>query len=319
MAEKPRQRTATRPTLRVTGKVPLRPLLLGTLRGFSRHSFLTQSAALAFYFLMSMFPFLIFLASALTLLPIHHLVDRTADLISNFVPDQGMPFVNSILNATMRTSKGLLSAGFLGAVIFASNGFAAMISALDATYEVKETRSFWRVRALAIWMTVVVGGLIGLSLTVMLLGPHFGLLLADAFDVSDAFVAVWPYMRWTVIMACMLSSFELLYYWGPNAKHTFRSQIPGALFAVALWASSSAMLGIYLRKAAYFNSTYGALGIFIVLMLRFQLSALAILLGAELNAQLAALREAGIRDLQLANSGAKLPEKESGLTQSAEA
>jgi membrane protein len=308
--------TSSAPTL-----APLRALWLETLRGFSQHNSLTQSAALAFFFLMSMFPFLIFLASALALLPIQHLVDRTTDLVSNFVPDQSMPFVTSLINATMRTSKGLLSAGFIGAIIFASNGFAAMISALDTTYEVKETRSFWQVRLLAIWMTFVVGGLIGLALTVMLLGPRFGLLLADAFDVSNVFVAVWPYMRWAVIVACMLSSIELLYYWGPNARHTFKSQIPGAVFAVVLWAISSAMLGIYLRNFAYFNSTYGTLGVFIVLMLRFQLSALAILLGAELNSQ-RARREAAkmLRAARTADEAAAQEEKqEERLPQSTEA
>jgi membrane protein len=260
------------------------------LRGFSRHDSLTQSAALAFFFLISMFPFLIFLASALVLLPIHHLVERTTDLVSNFVPNQNVPMATSILNATMRSSKGLLSAGFVGAVIFASNGFASMIMALDRAYEVKETRSFWRVRLLAIGITFVVGGMICLALIVMLLGPHFGRWLAEMFDVSDFFVSVWPYMRWIVILTCMLGSFELLYFWGPNARHTFKSQIPGAIFAIALWAFSSGILGIYIRSFTYFNSTYGALGGFILLMLRFQLSALAILLGAELNAQLANYR-----------------------------
>jgi membrane protein len=257
------------------------------LRGFTQHDFLNQSAALAFFFLTSMFPFLIFLGSALALLPIHHLAERITDLVSNFVPSQSMPIISSVLSATLHTSRGLLSLGFLGAVIFASSGFAAMIAALDVAYEVKETRSFWRLRVLAIWMTLVVGGLICMALTVMLLGPHFGRWLSNIFDVSDVFVSVWPYMRWLVILICMLSSFELLYFWGPNARHTFKSQIPGAVFAVLLWVFSSAMLGVYIRSSSYFNSTYGVLGVFIVLMLRFQLSALAILLGGELNAQLA--------------------------------
>jgi len=254
--------------------------------GFWRHDALTQSAALAFFFLMSMFPFVIFIASALALLPIGHLVERSTELLGSFLPEQLMPLAVRALTATMRISKGLLSIGFVGAVVFASNGFAAMIAALDKTYEVQETRSFWRLRLLAIVMTLVVGSLIGFALIAMLLGPHFGLLLADAFDVSDLFVAVWPYVRWIVVLACAISSIELLYYWGPNRKHAFKKQMPGAVFALVLWALSSAILGIYLRSFTYFNSTYGALGAFILLMLRFQLSALAMLLGAELNAQL---------------------------------
>ena len=264
----------------------LRSVLLDVFRGFLRHDALTQSAALAFFFLMSMFPFVIFVASALALLPIGHLVERTTELLSNLLPEQLMPLAVSVLNSTMRISKGLLSIGFLGAVVFASNGFAAMIAALDKTYDVKETRSFWRLRLLAIAMTLVIGSLIGLALIAMLLGPHFGLLLAEAFDVSELFVAVWPYMRWIVVLACAVSSIELLYYWGPSRKHSFKNQLPGVVFALTLWALSSGLLGVYLRSFAYFNSTYGALGAFILLMLRFQLSALAMLLGAELNAQL---------------------------------
>jgi membrane protein len=264
-------------------------------RGFSRHNSLSQSAGLAFFFLMSLFPFLIFLASALALLPIHHLVDRVTELVSNFIPDENVPLTTSILNATLRTNRGLLSAGFIGAVVFASNGFAAMITALDITHEVPETRSFWRVRWLAIWLTFAVGGLTSLALAVMLLGPHFGLVLADAIDISDVFVAIWPLMRWIVVVVFSITSIELLYYWGPNKDHTLLSQLPGAVLAVVLWAVSSALLGIYLRSFAYTNAAYGTLGAFIALMLRFQLSALAILMGAELNAQLTRRREAGAR------------------------
>ncbi len=315
-------RTADRFESRMPARVSRWDVCVATVRGFVRHDSLTQSAALAFFFLMSMFPFLIFLTSALALLPIHHLVERTTELISNFVPNQSMPIVSTVLNATMRSSKGLLSAGFIGAVVFASNGFASMIAALDTTYDVKETRSFWRVRLLAIWITFVVGGLICLALTVMLLGPHFGRWLAYTFDVSDLFASIWPYMRWVVILTCMLSSVELLYYWGPNARHTFKSQIPGAIFAVLLWAFSSAMLGIYIRSFTYFSSAYGALGVFILLMLRFQLSALAILLGAELNAQRARLRQAAEMAVEGASEAAHpgdSPSKLAETVQSAEA
>jgi membrane protein len=319
MAVKSRRHSTAPSALRISTDIPWRAICVDMLRGFTRHDFLNQSAALAFFFLTSMFPFLIFLGSALALLPIHHLVERTTELVSNFVPSPSMPMVSSVLSATLHSSKGLLSIGFLGAVVFASSGFAAMIAALDVTYEVKETRSFWRVRLLAIWITFVVGGLIVLALTVMLLGPHFGRWLSNLLDVSDQFVSVWPYMRWVVILTCMLSSFELLYFWGPNARHTFKSQIPGAVFAVLLWAFSSAMLGVYIRSFSYFNSTYGVLGVFILLMLRFQLSALAILLGAELNAQLAKRGEAAVVGAaERADALAQGTTVEDSVTQSAE-
>ena len=270
----------------------VRSVLLGMGRGFSRHEGVTRAAALAFFFFMSLFPFLIFLASAMALLPIHNLADRTLDVAANFVPDETMPLVESMLNATMRTNKGLLSAGFVIAIIAASNGFNALIAALDRVYEVQETRNFWRVRIMAVWMTFVVGGLVALALSAMLLGPHFGLRLADEFDVSDLFVAVWPFVRWVVALCAVAISFELMYCLAPNRKQPIVRQVPGAVFGMAVWVISSSLLGVYLRDVAYFNATYGMLTALLVLMIWFQLSAVAILLGAELNAQLELRRAA---------------------------
>jgi hypothetical protein len=131
----------------------IRRLVTATVRSFLRHNGLTSSAALAFFFLMSLFPFLIFLASALALLPIPHLATRMIHLVSHFVPDQTMPMVDSMLTSTMHPNNGLLSAGFILAVLAASNAIASMATALNTIYEVAETRSFWQERLSAIYVT----------------------------------------------------------------------------------------------------------------------------------------------------------------------
>jgi membrane protein len=271
----------------------VRSLVMAAVRGFLRHDGFTSSAALAFFFLMSLFPFLIFLASALALLPITRLDTRMVHLVSNFVPAQTMPMVESMLKSTMRSNRGLLSAGFVLTVIAASNAFAAMATALNTIYEVKETRSFWKSRLSAISVTFVEGGMSIVALSAMLLGPHFGRELARVFNVSHLFVMIWPYMRWTLAISCALASIELLYYLGPNRKHTWQQQFPGSIFAVVVWIVSSGLLGIYLRRFAYFNAMYGALASFIVLMTWLQFTAMAILLGAELNVQVERLTQAG--------------------------
>src|SRR5271169_3583073 len=264
----------------------VRRLVTATVSSFLRHNDLTSSAALAFFFLMSLFPFLIFLASALALLPIPHLAARLIHLVSHFVPEQTMPMVDNMLTSTMHTNNGLLSAGFILAVIAASNAIASMATALNTIYEVEETRGFWRERLSAIYVTFAVGGMTTVALGAMLLGPHFGRELARVFNVSRTFVAVWPVMRWTLVLTCALTSIGTLYYLGPNCKHTLRQQVAGSLFAVAVWIASSGLLGIYLRKFSYFNAMYGTLASFIVLMMWLQFAAMAILLGAELNVEL---------------------------------
>jgi membrane protein len=260
--------------------------VIASVRSFLRHNGITTSAALAFYFLMSLFPFLIFLASALALLPIPNLALRMVHLASHFVPHETMPMVHSMLTSTMHTSQGLLSVGFALAVVAASNAFAAMATAFNTVYEVKETRPFWKNRLNAIYVTFVVGAMTAVALSAMLLGPHFGRELARVFDVNHTFVAMWPVLRWFLAVSCALASVEMLYYLGPNRKHALREQFLGSVFAVAVWILSSGVLGIYLRKFSYLNAMYGTLASFIVLMIWLQVTAVAILLGAELNVEI---------------------------------
>jgi membrane protein len=263
---------------------------VATVRSFLLHNGVTSSAALAFYFLMSLFPFFIFLASSLALLPIPHLAERMIHLAAHFVPNETMPMVHSMLTATMHTNHGLLSLGFCLALLAASNAVAAMSTALNTIYGVTEKRTFWRERLGAILVTFAVGGMTAVALSVMLLGPHFGRELERVFNVNHSFVLLWPVLRWVSAVSCALASVEVLYYLGPTRKHTLREQVPGSIFAVAVWLTSSGLLGIYLRRFSYLNAMYGTLASFIVLMMWLQFTAMAILLGAELNVQLTKLR-----------------------------
>lgn len=266
---------------------------VAAVQSFLRHNGVTSSAALAFYFLMSLFPFFIFLASALALLPIPHLAERMIHLAAHFVPDETMPMVQSMLTSTMHTNHGLLSLGFALSLLAASNAVAAMSTALNTIYEVTEKRTFWKERLGAILLTFAVGGMTTVALTVMLLGPHFGRELARVFSVSHNFVLFWPVVRWVLAVSFALAAVEVLYYLGPARKHTVREQFPGSVLAVAVWLTSSGLLGIYLRRFSYLNAMYGTLASFIVLTMWLQFTAVAILLGAELNMQLARLRRPG--------------------------
>ena len=286
------ERTAS-PTATTLRQAFDRRPLIATVRSFLRHNGMTTSAALAFYFLMSLFPFLIFLASALALLPIPHLATHMVQLASHFVPDETMPMVHSMLTSTMHTSHGLLSIGFVLAVVAASNAFVAMTTAFNTIYEVQETRTFWKGRLNAVYITFVVGGMTAVAVTAMLLGPHFGRELARVFNVNHAFVEVWPILRYVLAVSCALASVETLYFLGPNRAHTLREQLPGSIFAVVVWIASSGVLGIYLRRFSYLNAMYGTLASFIVLMIWLQIAAVAILLGAELNVETEKSERAG--------------------------
>jgi membrane protein len=295
MLETPDRKGAT-PRYSLSERLDRRPVVAAA-KGFLRHGGLTSSAALAFYFLMSLFPFLIFLASALALLPIPHLATRMVELVAHFIPRETMPMIESMLTSTMHASHGLLSAGFVLSVISASNAFAAMSTFLSIIFESEQQYGFWRSRWKAISMTFVIGGMTTIAFSAMLLGPHFGRELARVFHVNETLVWLWPTLRYVLAIGGALASVEMLYYLASTRK-TLWEQLAGSVFAVVVWIASSAVLGIYLREFSYLNAMYGTLASFIVLMIWLQITAAAILLGAELNM---ALEKAG------AASGVRAP------------
>jgi membrane protein len=250
------------------------------------------AAGLAYYFLLSLFPLLIFMAAALSYIPIPNLFNEILNLMSKLVPGDAMGVVRRIVHGVLHPPRsGLLSFGIIATLWAASGGFAAMIDALNVAYDVPETRPYWKTRLRAIELTFVVGGLVVVGLGFTILGPRFGEWLAKVGHVGPVFAALWPVLRWSIILVSIVLAVELLYFLAPNVKQGFTSTLPGALLGVAVWVGASLGVGIYLREFANYNATYGTLGGVIALMLWFYVSAVAILVGGEINSEL--LKAAG--------------------------
>jgi len=186
-----------------------------------------------------------------------------------------------------------LSFGILGALWAASGGFAAAIEALDLAYEVEGERPFWKTRPLAIGLAFLTGALLLIALSVMVVGPRFGAWLAARVHLSDLFVFLWPYIHWTVAVGFTVLAVEALYFLAPNVKQRFGATLPGAALAVGSWIGLSYLLGIYFRHFANFNKTYGTLGAAIALMMWLYWTGFAMLVGAELNSELAKMSNEG--------------------------
>jgi len=221
-----------------------------------------MAAALSYYFVLSLFPALIFL-SAVSMGLVRRVV---ADVIS---PNKGT----------------FLSFGILGSLWAASGGFAAAMEALNIAYEVKEDRPFWKTRPLALGLAFMTGALLLVALSVMIVGPRFGEWLAARVHLSGLFVLLWPYIHWTIAVGFTILAVEALYFLAPNVKQRFLATLPGAVLAVGCWIGLSYLLGIYFRHFANFNKTYGTLGAAIALMVWLYWTGFAMLVGAELNKQ----------------------------------
>jgi membrane protein len=249
---------------------------------------LQMAAALSYYFVMSLFPSLIVLSAIVAYLPVPDLFNHALNLMGRFVPADSMGLVKKVLADVVTPNRNaFLSIGLLGTLWAASGGFAAAIEALNIAYDVEETRPFWRTRPLAIGLTVLIGALLLIALGVMIVGPQFGDWLSGRLHASVLWQWLWPYLHWTVSVGFTVLAVEVFYFLAPNVKQRFLATLPGAIFAVGCWIGLSYLLGIYFRSFANFNRTYGTLGAAVALMVWLYWTGFAMLVGAELNAELA--------------------------------
>jgi membrane protein len=253
-----------------------------------------MAAALSYYFVLSLFPALIFLSAVVAYLPVPDLFNQALALMARFLPADTMGLVRRVLADVVSPNKGtFLSFGILGTLWAASGGFAAVIEALNVAYEVKDDRPFWKTRPLAVGLAFITGALLLVALSVMIVGPQFGEWLADKVHLSKLFVLLWPFIHWTIAVGFTILAVEVLYFIAPNVKQRFTATLPGAVLAVSCWIALSYLLGIYFRHFANFNKTYGTLGAAIALMIWLYWTGFAMLTGAELNAELAKMSREG--------------------------
>lgn len=259
-----------------------------------RNHTLQMAAALSYYFVLSLFPSLIFLSAMVAYLPVPNLFDQALSMMTRFLPADSMGLVRRVLADVITPNRAtFLSFGILGTLWTASGGFAAAIEALNIAYDVQDDRPFWKTRPLAVGLALVTGAFVLVALSVMIVGPRFGEWLAGRVHLSYLFVLLWPYIHWSVAIVFTILAVEALYFLAPNVKQRFLATLPGAILAVGCWLALSYLLGLYFRHFANLNKTYGTLGAGIALMTWLYWTGFAMLVGAELNCELAKISTEG--------------------------
>jgi membrane protein len=268
--------------------------LVQTYGDLLRNHTLQMAAALAYYFVLSLFPALIFLSAVVAFLPLPDLFNQALGMMARFLPPDSMGLVRRVLSDVITPHRGtFLSFGIFGTLWAASGGFSAAIEALNIAYDVQDDRPFWKTRPLAMGLALVTGALMLVALSVMIVGPRFGEWLAARVHLSYLFVLLWPYVHWAIAIGFTILAVEALYFLAPNVKQRFLATLPGAILAVGCWIALSYLLGLYFRHFANFNKTYGTLGAAIALMIWLYWIGIAMLVGAELNCELAKISRQG--------------------------
>lgn len=253
------------------------------IRDMEKNHTMAFAAALAYYFVLSLFPFLILLSAIVAHLPLPDFFSQVMGLIARVVPSASMgPLRNLMKDTILSGHSRLLTFGILFTLWSASSGFTALIDALNTAYEVSETRRYWKTRSLAIGLTFSVGCLLVVALGLLLVGPSLSARLTEAFGMGH----LWPYVRWAVAIACTVFAVELLYFVAPNVKYRFVSTLPGALIAVGGWIGLSYLLGIYFQDFSAYSRGYGSLGVALAFSIWLYWTGFVVLIGAQFNAEL---------------------------------
>ena len=264
---------------------------------FMQDNCLGMSAQLAYYFFFSLFPALLFLIAIASYFPVEQLVDDLVNMMGGFAPPDVITIVtNQIRKISSGEQGGLLTLGILTAIWTSSTAMTALIDTVNRAYDIEDRRPWWRVRLLAIGLTVGASLFILVSFTLVIAGPELARQVALAIHLGQVFEWAWLVLQWPLIFLLVSLGIALVYYFAPDAHQRWVWLTPGALFATLVWIGVSLGFRFYVVKVGTYTETYGALGGVMVLLLWFYLSGLAVLLGAELNAEIEHTRARRERD-----------------------
>lgn len=242
-----------------------------------------RAAQLAYFFLLSLFPLLIFLVTLVSYLPITE--EQIMDVIADFAPEEMMIFIEKNLNEIMAKQNGtLLSIGIIGTLWSASNGMNRIMQALNQAYGVQENRSFFISRGLAIVFTIVMIFIFILALLLPVFGMYIGSFLFIKLGLSEHFFSFWNTIRWFLSFIILFIVFLVLYWLVPNKRFKCLDAFPGAIFSTVGWLLVSYGFSYYVNNFADYSAMYGSIGVVIVLMIWFYLLGLTIIIGGEINA-----------------------------------
>ena len=293
-----------------------------TLTEFSEDNLTDWAASLTYYAVLSIFPALLAMVAVVGLVGDPHTITKDlTTLVSSIGPaSAAKTFKGPIQGITQSSSTaGILAiVGIVSALWTASGYVGAFMRASNQIYEVEEGRSFIKLRPLQMLVTLVIVVLLALVLVAVVLTGPIAQKIGAAVGVGSSAVSVWNIAKWPVLLLVLAFIVSLLYYSAPNAKlRGLKSIFPGAALAIVVWLLASAGFAFYVANFGSYNKTYGTFGAIISFLVWMWISNLAILLGAEINAERERSHQlrAGIpgaeRELQLDERSAPKPKKRS--------
>ncbi len=263
-------------------------VLKRTIKEFKRDNLTDWAAALTYYGILSIFPAIIALVSILGLIG-SSATQPLLDNVGQVAPGPAKEIFTSAIQGLQKSSgaAGVLFIVGLAAALWSASGYvAAFMRASNEIYDIEEGRPIWKTLPTRIGTTVVLVLLLAVVALAVVLTGGLAKQVGNVIGVGDQAVSVWNIAKWPVLLLVVSFMFAFLYWAAPNVKHPKFSLIsPGGILAVVIWLIASAAFAFYVANFGSYNKTYGTLGGVITFLVWLWISNIAVLLGAEFNAE----------------------------------
>jgi membrane protein len=245
------------------------------------------AAQLSYYFFLALFPAILFLLALASFFPLSDTTDDVGRLLGPFVSPQVLELIQEQMRRLAHNENGgLLTFGVAAALWSSSAALVSIVGAINRAYDIEEGRPWWRVRLVAIGLTFGVALLVLVAFALVLVGPTVAERLGRATGWGAPFEWTWLVLQWPLVFALVTTGIGLIYYFGPDADQDWAWITPGAVAATMLWLLVSLLFKLYIANFTDYEASYGTVGSVIVVLLWFYVSGIALLAGAELNAEI---------------------------------
>ena len=273
-----------------------RYVLKRTISEFSSDQCTDLAAALTYYAVMALFPGLLAVVSILGIVGANNTQTRNTilDVLSPLVTSSTLDTLRKLLDQLSSSQAGgyALIIGLVGALWSASGYVGAFSRAMNRVYDVQEGRPFWKLRPLQLLITVITVALCVVGLIILVVSGPVAESVGNALGVGGSALTVWNIAKWPALAVVVVLAVALLYYMTPNVRQPrFQWVSPGALLAIVVWVAASVAFAFYVTNFSSYNRTYGSLAAAIIALLWLWLTNLALMFGAELDAELERGRE----------------------------
>jgi membrane protein len=245
------------------------------------------AAQLAYFFLLALFPALLFLVALLSFVPVHGVLEFITGGLARVAPGEATKLVqDQVMSIAGNHNISLLTVGMLGTIWSTSSGVSAIMDVLNQAYDIQESRSWLKKNATAVGLTIALAVFVVAATVLVLVGPALAERIATWFHLGGAFTLTWKIAQWPIVFILVSLAVAMVFYCAPDAEQEWVWITSGSVLATVLWLLVSIGFRFYVANVGSYNATYGAIGSVIILMTWLYLSSLAVLAGAELNAEI---------------------------------